>query len=43
MLVEKSIYNEAIEKIRKYTNELKVGVPYIDGNHIGPVVYYQMF
>ena len=43
MLVEKSIYNEAIEKIRKYTNELKVGDPNKDGNHIGPVVSNQQF
>ncbi len=43
MLVEKSIYNEAIERIKKYTNELKVGDPNKDGNHIGPVVSHQHF
>ena len=43
MLVEKSIYSEAIERVKKYTSELKVGDPSKDGNHIGPVVSNQQF
>tara|TARA_B100000242_G_scaffold127441_1_gene89903 strand:- start:464 stop:1384 length:921 start_codon:yes stop_codon:yes gene_type:complete len=43
MLIEKSIYREAIERIRKYTSELKVGDPNKTGNHIGPVVSNQQF
>ena len=38
MLVEKSIYNEAIERLKKYTNEFKVDDPEKEGDHIGPVV-----
>ncbi len=38
MLVEKSIYNEAIERLRKYTNEFKVDDPNKNGEHIGPVI-----
>ncbi len=38
MLVEKSIYDEAIEKLRKYANEFKVGDPNKEGDHIGPVI-----
>ena len=43
MLVEKSIYSDAIERVKKYTSELKVGDPSKDGNHIGPVVSNQQF
>ena len=43
MLVEKPIYNEAIERVKKYTNELKVGDPNNNGNHIGPLVSNQQF
>ena len=43
MLVEKSIYNEAIERVKKYTDEIKVGDPNKEGNHIGPVVSNQQF
>jgi len=38
MLVEKSIYNEAVERLRKYASELKVDVPNKEGDHIGPVI-----
>ncbi len=38
MLVEKSIYNEAIERLRKYANEFKVDDPNKNGEHIGPVI-----
>ena len=31
MLVEKSIYSEAIERVKKYTSEIKVGDPNKDG------------
>ena len=38
MLVEKSIYDEAIEKLKKYANEFKVDDPNKEGEHIGPVI-----
>ncbi len=38
MLVEKSIYGEAIERLKKYTNEFKVDDPKKEGEHIGPVI-----
>ena len=38
MLVEKSIYNEAVERLKKYTNEFKVDDPKKEGEHIGPVI-----
>ncbi len=38
MLVEKSIYDEAIERLKKYTNEFKVDDPKKEGEHIGPVI-----
>ena len=43
MLVEKSIYNEAIEKLRKYANEFKVDDPNKNGEHIGPVISETQF
>lgn len=43
MLVEKSIYNEAIERLKKYTNEFKVGDPEKEGDHIGPVISEAQF
>ena len=43
MLVEKSIYSEAINRVKKYTSELKVGDPNKEGNHIGPVVSNQQY
>jgi aldehyde dehydrogenase (NAD+) len=38
MLVEKSIYNEAVERLKKYAEEFKVDDPTKDGEHIGPVI-----
>ena len=38
MLVEKSMYNEAIERLKKYTETFKVGDPKKEGEHIGPVI-----
>ena len=38
MLVEKSIYNEAIERLKKYTEKFEVGDPTKEGEHIGPVI-----
>ena len=38
MLVEKSMYNEAIERLKKYTESFEVGDPKKEGEHIGPVI-----
>jgi len=38
MLVEKSMYNEAIERLKKYTETFEVGDPKKEGEHIGPVI-----
>ena len=38
MLVEKSIYKEAIERLKKYTENFEVGDPKKEGDHIGPVI-----
>jgi aldehyde dehydrogenase (NAD+) len=38
MLVEKSIYDEAIERLKKYTENFEVGDPKKEGEHIGPVI-----
>ena len=38
MLVEKSIYNETVEKVKELANNTKVDFPGKDGDHIGPVV-----
>ena len=43
MLVEKTIYNETIEGVKKFTLNLKVDHPSKEGNHIGPVVSDQQF
>ena len=43
MLVEKTIYNETIERVKKFTLNLKVDHPSKEGNHIGPVVSDQQF
>ena len=43
MLVEKSMYNEAIERLKKYTNEFKVDDPNKEGEHIGPVISETQF
>ena len=38
MLVESSMYNEAVERLKKYANEFKVDDPNKEGEHIGPVI-----
>jgi len=38
MLVEKSMYTQAVEKVKQFANEMKVGDPNKEGEHIGPVV-----
>ncbi len=38
MLVEKSIYNEAVERLKKYTENFEVDDPKKEGEHIGPVI-----
>ena len=43
MLVEKSMYNNAVERLKKYANEFKVDDPNKEGDHIGPVVSETQF
>jgi len=43
MLVEKSMYSEAVERVKKFANETKVDDPTKEGNHIGPVVSETQF
>ena len=38
MLIEKSIYKDSINRLKEYTNGIKVGDPKKEGEHIGPVV-----
>ena len=38
MLVEKSMYDDAIERLKKYTENFEVGDPKKEGEHIGPVI-----
>ncbi len=38
MLVEKSMYNEALERLKKYATNFDVGDPKKEGEHIGPVI-----
>ena len=38
MLVEKSMYSEAVERLKKYTESFEVGDPEKEGEHIGPVI-----
>ena len=38
MLVEKSMYNDAVERLKKYTEKFEVGDPKKEGEHIGPVI-----
>ena len=38
MLVEKSMYNDAVERLKKYTENFEVGDPKKEGEHIGPVI-----
>jgi len=43
MLVEKTIYNEAVERLKKYASEFKVDDPNKEGDHIGPVISETQF
>jgi len=43
MLVEKSMYDEAIERLKKYTESFEVGDPKKEGEHIGPVISETQF
>ena len=38
MLVEKSMYSEAVKRLKKYTESFEVGDPKKEGEHIGPVI-----
>ncbi len=38
MLVEKSMYKEAVERLKKYAENFEVGNPKKEGEHIGPVI-----
>ncbi len=38
MLIEKSNYNRAVKRLKKFTEEMQVGDPNKEGEHIGPVV-----
>jgi len=38
MLVEKSIYDQTVEKVKELANSTKVDAPQKEGDHIGPVV-----
>merc|ERR1739841_430088 len=38
MLVEKSMYDEAVERVKNFANSMKLGDPQKEGEHIGPVV-----
>ena len=43
MLVEKSMYEEAVERLKKYANEFQVDDPNKEGEHIGPVISETQF
>lgn len=43
MLVERSIYERAVELARQITNKVKVGRPSEEGNHLGPLVNQRQF
>lgn len=43
MLVEKSMYNEAVERLKKYAENFEVGDPKKEGEHIGPVISETQF
>ena len=43
MLVEKSMYNEAVERVKNFANSMKVDVATKEGDHIGPVVSKTQF
>ena len=43
MLVEKSIYDETVERVKNFANSMKVDVATKTGDHIGPVVSKTQF
>jgi len=43
MLVEKSIYDETVEKVKEFANKTKVDIPEKNGDHIGPVISETQF
>ena len=43
MLVEKSIYEETVEKVKEFANKTKVDSPDKNGDHIGPVISETQF
>ena len=43
MLVEKSIYEETVERVKIFANSMKVDVATKEGDHIGPVVSKTQF
>jgi aldehyde dehydrogenase (NAD+) len=43
MLVEKSIYDETVERVKNFANSMKVDVASKEGDHIGPVVSKAQF
>ena len=43
MLVEKSIYDETVEKVKEFAKKTKVNPPDKNGDHIGPVVSETQF
>ena len=43
MLVEKSIYTETVQRLKKYTDDFKVDDPKKEGDHIGPVISETQF
>jgi len=43
MLVEKSMYNDAVERVKNFANKTKVDVPAKEGDHIGPVISETQF
>jgi len=43
MLVEKSMYKDAVERVKNYANKTKVDLPEKEGDHIGPVISETQF
>ncbi len=43
MLIEKSMYGDAVERLKKYANDFKVDDPNKEGEHIGPVISETQF
>ncbi len=43
MLIEKSMYDDALKKLKKYADEFKVDDPNKEGDHIGPVISETQF